>query len=30
MEESRRDFIKKAAIAAAGTYVGTFCMSAKS
>jgi len=30
MEESRRDFIKKAAIAAAGTYVGTFGMSAKS
>ncbi|CAH0305262.1 Inositol 2-dehydrogenase [Pedobacter sp. Bi36] len=30
MEESRRDFIKKAAIAAAGTYVGAFGMSAKS
>jgi predicted dehydrogenase len=30
MEKSRRDFIKKAAIAAAGTYAGTFGMSAKS
>ncbi|MEX8547384.1 MAG: Gfo/Idh/MocA family protein [Mucilaginibacter sp.] len=29
MENSRRDFIKKTAIAAAGTYVGTLGMSAK-
>jgi hypothetical protein len=30
MENSRRDFIKKSAIATAGTYVGTLGMSAKS
>jgi predicted dehydrogenase len=30
METTRRDFIKKSAIAAAGTYVGTMGMSAKS
>jgi predicted dehydrogenase len=30
METTRRDFIKKSAIAAAGTYVGTIGMSAKS
>ncbi|MFA6082843.1 Gfo/Idh/MocA family protein [Mucilaginibacter sp.] len=30
MEESRRDFIKKTAIVAAGTYAGTLGMSAKS
>lgn len=30
METTRRDFIKKSAIAAAGTYIGTMGMSAKS